>query len=184
MTVPTTAPTRVLLPAVARPVAAFSGRHPGTTGLYRVMQEHLGTFDQSWTDERQGGNVAAVCAGRTAGNPRLWNPTKRVRASVVRRLPDPQLVAFSCKGRGFCPSCGRGRMAAGAANLDALLDRIWCWVMRRCSCSRPLFPIAMFVRMEAWRRGVSPDLTLVTTRASLRPRGISWLISTITIEHR
>ena len=28
-----------------------------------------------------------------------------------------KLVAFSCKGRGFCPSCGARRMAQTAANL-------------------------------------------------------------------
>jgi ribosomal protein S27E len=35
-----------------------------------------------------------------------------------------RLVAFSCKRRGFCPSCGEGRMAEGAALLvDEVLPR-------------------------------------------------------------
>ena len=35
-----------------------------------------------------------------------------------------ELVAFSCKGRGFCPSCGGRRMADSAAHLvdDVLPD--------------------------------------------------------------
>jgi len=34
-------------------------------------------------------------------------------------------VPFSCKGRGFCPSCGGRRMAAQAAHLvDAVLPRV------------------------------------------------------------
>ena len=35
----------------------------------------------------------------------------------LRRAVHPQLVAFSCKGRGFCPSCGGRRMAERAAHL-------------------------------------------------------------------
>jgi len=34
-----------------------------------------------------------------------------------RACPETRLVAFSCKGRGFCPSCMGRRMAATAANL-------------------------------------------------------------------
>ncbi len=35
------------------------------------------------------------------------------------------LVAFSCKGRGFCPSCGGRRMAESAAQLtDHVLPRV------------------------------------------------------------
>jgi hypothetical protein len=33
-----------------------------------------------------------------------------------------ELVAFSCKRRGFCPSCGARRMADLAAHL---VDRVW-----------------------------------------------------------
>ena len=32
--------------AAPPPVVAFTGRHPETTGLYRVMQKHLGTRSQ------------------------------------------------------------------------------------------------------------------------------------------
>ena len=51
---------------------------------------------------------------------------------------------FSCKGRGFCPSCGGRRMAAGAANLvDHVLPEhvpIRQWVL---TLSCPLqFPLA------------------------------------------
>jgi hypothetical protein len=36
-----------------------------------------------------------------------------------------RLVAFSCKGRGFCPSCGGRRMAEGAAHLaEAVFPRV------------------------------------------------------------
>ena len=43
-----------------------------------------------------------------------------------------ELVAFSCKGRGFCPSCGGRRMADTAAHLvDEVLPevRVRQWVL-------------------------------------------------------
>ena len=45
---------------------------------------------------------------------------------------DEQLVAFSCKRRGFCPSCGARRMVEGAALLvDEVLPRepVRQWVL-------------------------------------------------------
>ena len=47
----------------------------------------------------------------------------RARLGLVRRLPQraacrhEKLVAFGCKRRGFCPSCGARRMAETAAHL-------------------------------------------------------------------
>ena len=35
---------------------------------------------------------------------------------------EERLVVFSCKGRGFCPSCGGRRMAERAAHL---VDHVW-----------------------------------------------------------
>ena len=43
-----------------------------------------------------------------------------------------RLLAFSCKRRGFCPSCGGRRMADAAAHLvDSVLPEvpvIWTWI--------------------------------------------------------
>jgi len=44
-----------------------------------------------------------------------------------------RLVAFSCKGRAFCPSCGGRRMADTAAHL---VDRVLPEVPVRHCCSR------------------------------------------------
>ncbi len=57
-----------------------------------------------------------------------------------------RLVPFSCKGRGFCPSCGGRRMAAFAANtVDRVLPRVpvrqWVltlpWTLRLLADERP-----------------------------------------------
>ena len=111
------AATRVLLPAVARPVVAFSGRHPETTGLYRVMQGHLGTFEQRWTDEGEGATLPRFVLEELRGFLDCGIPQKGFAHLYCDTCRTRHLVAFSCKGRGFCPSCGGRRMAAGAANL-------------------------------------------------------------------
>ena len=60
---------------------------------------------------------------------RLEHGFLRVRCESCRA---EQLVAFSCKRRGFCPSCGARRMAESAAHLvDEVLPEapIRQWVL-------------------------------------------------------
>ena len=64
--------------------------------------------------------------GPSAYAPR--RPEETVLYSVVREQLETslarareRLLAFSCKGRGFCPSCGGRRMADTAAHL---VDRV------------------------------------------------------------
>jgi hypothetical protein len=55
-----------------------------------------------------------------------------------------RLVAFSCKRRGFCPSCGARRMAEGAALLvDEVLPRepLRQWVLSVPFALRYLFAV-------------------------------------------
>ena len=86
--------------------------------LYRVVQQHLATF-----------------LARAEGGGALPRFVRRELASFLEcgvpahgfiRVRCPQcrldgLVAFSCKGRGFCPTCGGRRMADTAAHL---VDRV------------------------------------------------------------
>ncbi len=60
---------------------------------------------------------AAVCQRRVRRLPRMRHPGPRLPAPALRRLRSRKLVAFSCKRRGFCPSCGARRMAQTAAHL-------------------------------------------------------------------
>jgi hypothetical protein len=41
------------------PGPTYVRRQPETTALYRVMQEHLLTFEQEWTDEASGRTLPA-----------------------------------------------------------------------------------------------------------------------------
>jgi Transposase zinc-binding domain len=89
--------------------------------LYRTIQAHLASF-------------LAQTAG-DADSPGLPGFVRRefeayLRCGILRhgllrlrceRGGDTTVVAFSCKGRGFCPSCGGRRMSELAAQL---VDRV------------------------------------------------------------
>jgi hypothetical protein len=72
-----------------------------------------------------------------------------------------RLVAFSCKGRGFCPSCGGRRMTERAAHLiDHVLPRapVRQWVLS--------FPFELRYRI-AWDHKLCRAVLGVYTRALL-----------------
>ena len=91
-------------------------REPERGVLHRILLAHLETF-----------LARSRCHGR-AGLPRFVERElyrylqcgllafgfARVHCATCKR---DDLVAFSCKGRGFCPSCGGRRMSASAAHL-------------------------------------------------------------------
>jgi len=94
----------------------YRPRRPATTPLYRVVQHHLNTFlvrsEQdtgrsvpSWTEKefRQYLTCGILAHGFA-----------RIRCGDCHQ---ERLLAFSCKGRGVCPSCTNRRMAEVAAHL-------------------------------------------------------------------
>src|SRR5882724_1454286 len=67
---------------------------------------------------RRGGRESAlVRRGRIRALPRVRHPREWVRAVRCQACGDELLIAFSCKGRGFCPSCTSRRMHDTAAHL-------------------------------------------------------------------
>ena len=117
---------RALQPAPAGIPAAvyYERRRPEETTLYQVVQEQLETF------------IAQVAAKTGAGVPEfvkaefeaflecgiLAHGFVRLRCAECAH---EKLVAFSCKRRGSCPSCGARRMAETAANLvDQVIPRV------------------------------------------------------------
>lgn len=106
--------------------------------LYQVLQRHLATFLER-ADEA-GGLPKFVVDELRAYLDRgiLAHGFARVRCTACGH---DRLLAFSCKGRGFCPSCGGRRMADTAAYLtdSVLVDvpvRQWVLTLphwlRRC----------------------------------------------------
>lgn len=113
----------------------YERRRPEQTLLHRLMREHLETF------------LAEVQARTGTGLPEfvrdefeaflecgiLAHGFLRVRCADCAH---EKLVAFSCKRRGFCPSCGARRMAESAAVLvDEVIPRV---PVRRWVLSLPI----------------------------------------------
>jgi hypothetical protein len=101
--------------ASAGPV--YSRRQPEKTALYKVLQQHLLTFEQQWTDKSDGRTLPNFvtdelhaylnCGILGRGFAHLYCDTCR----------ECRAVAFSCKARAVCPSCLGRRMNEGALNL-------------------------------------------------------------------
>ena len=72
-----------------------------------------------------------------------------------------QLVPFSCKGRGFCPSCGGRRMTESAARLvDEVLPRV---PVRQWVLSLPY----LLRYLLAWNHGLARAVLGVAVRVLL-----------------
>jgi hypothetical protein len=97
--------------------AVYAPRSPTTGVLYEVMRTHLADFLA----------VVQARAGDSGLPPFVTAELRKfLRCGVLAhgfarvRCGDcafERLVPFSCKGRGFCPSCGGRRMAERAAHL-------------------------------------------------------------------
>jgi len=98
-------------------VSIYARRHPEHTSLYTVVRDNLETLYGAIEDgaldvrlpkhARKELNAYLDCGLLCRGFARLRCDT----------CEESRLVAFSCKGRGFCPSCLGRRMCATAANL-------------------------------------------------------------------
>jgi putative transposase/transposase-like zinc-binding protein len=156
----------------AAPSTEFRPRRPDELLLHRVVREHLLTF---LAREAERGVSLPRFVDRelrkfvACGVPALGFVRVRCTACGYDRA-----VPFSCKGRGFCPSCGGRRMAETAARLVArVLPRVpirqWVLSLPRplryrlaydaalCSAVLGVFLRAVFgwLRRRAQRAGVS-----------------------------
>ena len=132
------------MPATARPTQAhshasgpagskpklYNPRHPERTLLYQTIAEHF----ETWFE--------LASAGQFDGQGDHHSPKPYVRQAFCKYLEcgifahgfararcgdcgHDYFVAFSCKGRGVCPSCNTRRMVETAAHLcDHVLPRL------------------------------------------------------------
>jgi len=107
---------------LSRAAMDYTRHQPEKTLLYQVIDEHYPAFlshlyesGKSLPQYLQDEFEAYLKCGR------LEHGFLRVQCESCQR---EQLVAFSCKRRGFCPSCGAKRMVESAAKLvDEVLRR-------------------------------------------------------------
>ncbi len=105
--------------------ATYQPRAAEGTVLHRVVRDHLETFLREVADRTDGGGLPRFVEREfrqflTCGA--LGRGFARVRCDDCAY---ERLVPFSCKRRGFCPSCGGRRMAEQAAHLvDHVLPHV------------------------------------------------------------
>ena len=96
---------------------SYRPRQPEQGALHQIVRDHYETFRAHAAQARDGQSLPRfverafedflTCGCLAAG-------FARFRCAACRQ---ERLVAFSCKGRGFCPSCGGRRMTERAAHL-------------------------------------------------------------------
>lgn len=137
----------------------YPTRDPSKTLLYQVVQENLETFIQmTQADPNRKGLPMHVrkefyeylrCGI-------LANGFVRLQCTSCKH---ERLVAFSCKGRGFCPSCGGRRMSElGAFLVDEVFPHV---PIRQVVLSFP-FPIRFWL---AKNNRLQSELLGITVRA-------------------
>src|SRR4030095_5393623 len=113
---------------MAPAVATYEPRDPSSTVLYKVIAEHLEPFLASLHDDPGAKGLPAYvqrefydylqCGILAHGFLRMGCDTCKKEV----------LLAFSCKRRGFCPSCAGRRMAQMTAHL---VECVMPWVPTR-----------------------------------------------------
>ncbi|MHC5212111.1 MAG: transposase zinc-binding domain-containing protein, partial [Planctomycetota bacterium] len=109
------------MPLLVRGAEPYRPRRPAETVLYRVVARHVQAF-LARTDRDPGRADLPGFVRRELLS--LLDCGILARGFLRVRCPGCRqelLVGFSCKGRGFCPSCGGRRMADTAAHL---VDRV------------------------------------------------------------
>jgi Transposase zinc-binding domain len=113
---------------MAPAVTTYAPRDPSRTVLYQVIADHLETFLASLAADPEAKGLPAYvqrefhdylqCGILAHGFLRMGCDTCK----------QDVLLAFSCKRRGFCPSCAGRRMAQTAAHL---VEGVILWVPTR-----------------------------------------------------
>jgi Putative transposase/Transposase zinc-binding domain len=142
-------------PAPAGRRIHYERRRPEDTVLYQVVQEHLDSF-LAQAEAKTGSSLPEFVAAEFDAFLEcgiLAHGFLRLRCADCAH---EKLVAFSCKKRGFCPSCGARRMVETAAHLvDHIIPRapVRQWVLS--------FPIPLRLLFAAHPELLTPVLQIV-----------------------
>ena len=133
----------------------YGRRRPEQTLLHRLVREHLETFLPQ-VEARAGTGLPEFVKDEFEAFLEcgiLAHGFLRVRCAECAH---EKLVAFSCKRRGFCPSCGARRMAQSAAHLvDRVIPRVPVrqWVLS--------FPVPLRILFAAHPELLTPVLRII-----------------------
>src|SRR5215470_16775937 len=113
---------------MAPAVATYAPRDPSGTVLYHVIAEHLETFLASLADDPEATGLPAYVQREFYDYLRCGILAHGFLRLGCDTCHHELLVPFSCKRRGFCPSCAGRRMAQTAAHL---VEQVIPWVPTR-----------------------------------------------------
>jgi putative transposase/transposase-like zinc-binding protein len=134
---------------MAPAVATYAPRDPSQTVLYHVIAEHLETFLASYHDDPEATGFPAYVQREFYDYLRCGILAHGFLRLGCDTCHHELLVPFSCKRRGFCPSCAGRRMAQMAAHL---VEQVIPWVPTR------QWVVSVPVPLRYWMAG-SQDLT-------------------------
>ena len=137
----------------------YERHRPEETTLYRLVQQHAATFFAQ-TEAAAGADLPQFVKDEFDAFLECGILAQGFLRLHCGDCGHDKLVAFSCKRRGFCPSCGARRMAQTAAHLvDHVIPHVpvrqWVliWVMR--------LPIPLRLLLAAQPKLVTPVLQVV-----------------------
>ena len=103
----------------------YERHRPEDTVLYRTLESHLEAFLARASDQGGGDGLPAFVTRELRAYLRCGRIEHGCLHVRCEQCGDEMVVAFSCKGRGFCPSCGGRRMSELAAHLvDRVIPRV------------------------------------------------------------
>ena len=152
-------------------------RKPESTVLHEVVREHLETFLAQAREDGRG------LPRHVENEFRRYIPCGQLSEGfirvVCRSCGDELLVAFSCKGRTFCPSCCTRRMHDTAAHL---VDRVFpsapyrhypeiSFMWGSAGGSEGNERVLLDIEVTVGRVGIYRELRNATTSARARHRG-------------
>ena len=97
--------------------SSYEPRCPTAGTLYQIVQEHFETFRVQAAHVRDGEGLPRFVEAEFRDFLRCGSLAGGFARFQCGTCGLDRLVAFSCKGRGICPSCGGRRMAERAAHL-------------------------------------------------------------------
>jgi len=138
-------------------------RDPGRGVLHRVLAAALPAYLEAYEAD-PGRTLPAFVRRELEGTLACGSPDHGFGRYRCQACGLEEWIPFSCKGRGFCPSCGGRRMASQAAHLvDRVLPRVP--IRRNGPVDPVLFPAPIMLRCFLSTERTSPWL-----ERSLGPR--------------
>jgi hypothetical protein len=134
---------------MAPALATYAPRDPSHTVLYTVIADHLETFLASLDADPDATGLPAYVAREFYAYLQCGILAHGFLRLGCDTCPKELLLPFSCKRRGFCPSCAARRMAQTAAHL---VECVIPWVPTR------QWVVSVPVPLRYWMAS-SPDLT-------------------------